>query len=258
MLEDHLKQIIGKKTDGYLKHIIVRTKNIPEEKIFGEVDPSLWSKLESLGEVSSLPVTMGVDIGVKIKTTTLEELQDKEKLIQNIFHSSPLCPAIWAIGDESLEEKIIKLANTKKIRFGFAESATGGLCSHRLTTIPGSSQSFVGSVVCYDESIKKSILGVHTETLKKFSAVSSETASEMAEGLLERFKLDVAISISGYAGPSGGSAEYPLGTVCVARAIKKKKTKVEVLRLKGDREILKLRFSQVALYALLEELENFA
>jgi nicotinamide-nucleotide amidase len=159
---------------------------------------------------------------------------------------------------ESLEEKIIRIANSKKLRLGFAESATGGLCSHRLTAIPGSSQSFMGSVVCYDESIKESILGVRWETLKKFAAVSPQTAQEMAEGLLKKFKLDIAVSITGYAGPGGGTAEYPVGTVFIGMAVNGKKTKVELLSLKGDRDILKQRFSQAALYALLDELETIA
>jgi nicotinamide-nucleotide amidase len=90
MLNDHLREMIVNKTQGFLKHVVVRTKNVPEEKIFGEVDPALWSKLESIGEVSSLPVVMGVDIGVKIKATSMEELQEKEKRIGHIFETSPI------------------------------------------------------------------------------------------------------------------------------------------------------------------------
>jgi nicotinamide-nucleotide amidase len=258
MLADHLEKLVVSKSQGYLKHVIIRTKNIPEEKIFGEVDPSLWSKLESLGEVSSLPVIMGVDIGVKIKANSVDELETKEQQIHRIFETSPIFSAVWASGLESLEEKIIRIANQKKIRFGFAESATGGLCSHRLTSIPGSSQSFMGSVICYDERIKETILGVRSSTLRTHTAVSSETATEMAQGLLEKFNLDIAISITGYAGPGGGTSENPVGTVYLATAIKGKRTTGEVFKLKGDREVLKQRFSQAALYSLLDEVEKFA
>ena len=259
MLHDHLSQLLKERSGNtFLKHVVVRTRNVPEEKIFNEVDPGLWEKLEAYGDVSSLPILMGVDIGVKIKSQTIEESESKEKELLNIFRTSPIAPNIWSYGREAIEEKIVKTANAKKLRYGFAESASGGLCSHRITGIPGSSQSFMGSVICYDENIKKNILNVKKETLSAFTAVSPETAKEMAEGLLEKFKLDVAISITGYAGPGGGNEAFPVGSVCIGRAVKGGKTTSETFRLKGDRELLKQRFSQVALYALLDEVEKFA
>lgn len=260
MLQDHFIKICHKKIDHsiFFKHFIVRTKNIPEEKIFKEVDPMLWEKLEAIGEVSSLPILMGVDIGVKIKARTPEELLQKEKKLKDLFLASPVYKSIWHMGQESLEEKIISVANNKKLKFGFAESATGGLCSHRLTTVSGASHSFFGSVICYDEKIKINTLGVNKSTIKKFQVVSPETATEMAQGLQKLFDLDIAISITGYAGPSGGSKEYPVGSVCIGRALKNGTSTAQVFNLKGDRETLKQRFSQAALYALLEELENVA
>ena len=260
MLTDHLMKIIAEKTDNrvLLKHIIVRTKNVPEEKIFQEVDTSLWEKLEKFGEVSSLPILMGVDIGVKINAKTQEELARKETEIDSIFKSSPLSKNVWNYGPESIEEKIVALSNQKKIKFGFAESATGGLCSHRMTSTSGSGKSFMGSIVSYDEIIKINLLGVKEKTIEEFSDVSPQTAQEMAEGLLNKFNLDIAISITGWAGPTGGSDKFPIGSVCIGRAIKNQKTTSEIFHLTGDRETLKLRFSQVALYALLYEVEHFA
>jgi nicotinamide-nucleotide amidase len=259
MLHDHLMSFISEKLQKtFLKHVVVRTKNIPEEKIFNEVDPTLWGKLAAFGEVSSLPILMGVDIGVKIKTSSEEEADQKVKEIMEIFEKSPVQKAIWNTGSGSIEEKIVQLANKKNLKFGFAESASGGLCSHRITAVPGSSHSFMGSVVCYDERIKENILGVKSETLQKFTAVSPQTAIEMAEGLLAKYNLDIALSITGYAGPGGGTLEFPVGTVCIGTAVKNQKTKVEVLNLKGDRDLLKQRFSQAALYSLLSEVEHFA
>lgn len=259
MLQDHLLSIISEKIGHEnLKHVIVKTRGIPEEKIFGEVDTDLWDKLEKIGEVSSLPNLMGVDIGVKIKTQSQEETLRKEKEVISIFQNSPVAPNIWSYGPDLLEEKIVAIANRKNIHYGFAESATGGLCSHRITGISGSSQSFMGSVICYDEGIKERILGVKAETLAKFSAVSEETAKEMAQGLLEKFNLDVAVAITGYAGPSGGSEKYPVGSVCIGRAVKGKESAAEVFHFRGDRELLKQRFSQAALFTLLDELEKFA
>lgn len=258
MLSDHLSRLLSEKSEKiFLKHITVRTRNVPEEKIFNEVDAGLWERLEQYGDVSSLPILMGVDIGVKIKAETPEELERKEKEVLSLFMNSPVAPSIWTVGRESIEEKIVKIANEKKLRYGFAESATGGFTSHRVTQVSGSSQSFMGSVVCYDESIKHHILGVKEETLKNYSPVSPQCAKEMAEGLLQKFKLDIAISITGYAGPTGGTEQDPVGTVYIGRAVKGQETQTEVLRLKGDRDILKQRFSQAALYALLDEVEKF-
>jgi nicotinamide-nucleotide amidase len=260
ILEDHLLKFIEKKLskDFVLGNVIIRTKKVPEEKIFKEVDPELWDRLEKYGEVSSLPNLMGVDIGVKIKARNHDEMAEKVAAVMKIIEDSPLKKSVWHFGPESLEEKIVTLANQKKIRFGFAESATGGLCSHRITNISGSSQCFMGSVICYDEKIKQHILGVSSETLEKFSAVSIECAKEMADGLKKNFSLDIAISITGYAGPGGGNDKYPVGSVCIGKSLQKGNTSAEDFIFKGDREILKQRFSQAALHSLLEELEKFA
>jgi nicotinamide-nucleotide amidase len=260
MLSDHFFKISSEKIDHkiQMRHFVVRTKNVPEEKIFGEVDPTLWEKLQKFGDVSSLPILMGVDIGIKIKGSSKEALDKQEIELRSIFASSPISKSIWHIGTESLEQKIVSIANDKKISFGFAESATGGLCSHRITSISGSSQSFLGSVVCYDENVKVNQLGVRRETIDTFKVVSPETAIEMAQGLQKLLKLDIAISITGYAGPSGGTTEYPVGSACIGLALKDGTTRAQTVRLKGDRDILKQRFSQAALYTLLEELEKFA
>ncbi len=260
MLTDHFAHatVAFRNRAEFLNHFIIRTKNIPEEKIFSEVDTNLWKNLEHIGEVCSLPILMGVDIGVKIKASSQEQLNDKLSSVKEIIENSPVKKFVWHIGPESLEEKIIQLANKKNLKFGFAESATGGLCSHRLTNIPGSSHSFMGSVVCYDESIKEKILGVRKETLKNSGVVSLATATEMAHGLEKNFNLDIAISITGLAGPGGGSDLVPVGTVFIGRSTKSTATSAQEFVLKGDREALKQRFSQAALYALLEEVEKFS
>lgn len=260
ILQDHFLRIVAEKIDKsvFQDNVIFRTKNIPEEKIFGEVDPTLWDKLSEYGEVSSLPILMGVDIGIKMKGSSNNELAEKVTAVKKIVEASPVYKNVWHVGPESIEEKIVVLANQKGIKFGFAESATGGLCSHRITNISGSSQCFMGSVVCYDEKIKEHVLGVNRKTLDEFTAVSHECAREMAEGLRKNFSLDIAISITGFAGPGGGNDQFPVGSVCIGRALIKAETVSEHFILKGEREVLKQRFSQAALYALLDEVENFA
>lgn len=259
MLEEHFLKTVSPLLEekAFFEHFIVRTKNVPEEKIFKDVDPELWQKLEAFGDVSSLPILMGVDIGVKVRASTREELDSKLRELEMIFSRSPVRSHIWGRGRETLEERIIRIARDKKVTFGFAESATGGLCSHRITCVPGASAVFMGGIVSYDEKVKTRLLGVSKETLAHLGAVSEKCCQEMAGGAKENLNVDIAISITGIAGPGGGSDENPVGTIWIGRASQGFVT-AEKLHLKGDREILKQRFSQAALYALLEEVEKIA
>lgn len=99
-----------------------------------------------------------------------------------------------------------------------AESCTGGGLSHLLTSIPGSSAFFVGGIIAYQNSVKEDLLGVSRLLLQSHGAVSSQTAIAMAEGCKARFNTDLAVSITGIAGPGGGSAEKPVGLVYLAIA----------------------------------------
>lgn len=258
ILEDHfVSRIAVNFRHDFLDVVTIRTKRIPEEKIFEEVDPTLWEKLEVYGDVSSLPKIIGVDVTVNIRGKTQTELQSKKLAVLKIFEESPLKPNIWHTGIESIEQIILAMAKKKKKSFGFAESATGGLCSSRVTDISGSSEFFVGGVVCYNSSVKTDVLGVNPKTISEGSVYSTQTAEEMAQGLREKLKMDIAISVTGLAGPTGGTEEYPVGSVSIGIATKDS-VKAISYRFFGDREQLKMRFSQAALMTLLEELENIA
>ena len=259
ILEEHLEKLIlsKNKPEKLFRLLNIRTKRIPEEKIFGEVDTTLWDKLEAYGEVSSLPNYLGVDVGVRISGRTSEELDRKESEILSIIEHSPLRPAVWHFGLDSIEEIILNKARTLGITFGFAESATGGLCAHRITSISGSSHSFMGSIVSYDNSVKSGVLGVSTSTLEIHTAVSPETAREMAEGARRKLGVDIAVSITGVAGPGGGTPERPVGYAAIA-VTSKLGTEFFETKLFGDREQLKFRFSQQVLMTLIETMEKFA
>lgn len=260
MLQDHFLPWIEKnhRKDCFMENVVFRTRRVPEEKIFGEVDPELWNKLSNEGDVSSLPGIMGVDIGVKIQATDELGLSKKREAIISIMDNSPVKKHIWHQGEARLEEVIVKLANEKGITFGFAESCTGGLCSHRITNISGSSKSFMGSVISYDEAVKINKLAVPSELIASKGVVSLEVAEAMAEGLVKTFNIDFAVSVTGIAGPNGGSPELPVGSVCIGLHVKDKVTRSFKLRLFGDREQLKERFAQAALMVLHEGMEEFA
>ena len=234
----------------FTKHITIKTAQIPESQIFQDIDVSLWDKLAYFGKVSSLPHPMGVDIGITIQDPTHEEIVIK------IFKDSPVNKFIWHIGPEQIEEVIINKAKEKKLTFGFAESCTGGLCSSRITDIPGSSSVFWGSIVSYANDVKIKSLNVDEETIQKHGAVSTETAREMAIGAKESLNVDIVITTTGITGPAGGSKEKPIGTVAIGCA-HSKNANSKIYKFYGERQDLKFKFSQVALFTLLDCINKY-
>ena len=114
-----------------------------------------------------------------------------------------------------MEEIVLDLCRTRGWTLATAESCTGGMVAARLTSVPGSSEVFLGSVVAYADEVKQRELGVNAETLERYGAVSAETAATMASGARTRLRADVAVSVTGIAGPGGGTAEKPVGLVYV-------------------------------------------
>lgn len=236
------------------QQVVIRTKEVPEEKIFNQLCPNLWSDLSQFGKVSSLPHTIGIDIVVTFKGN--QELKLKhEKEIRKIIESSAIKDNVWQYGNENLPELSKQIAIAKKLKFGFAESCTGGLTSSKITDLAGSSEVFYGSIISYDNSIKESQLNVSSDILKNHGAVSVECAKAMAKGALEKLKVDVAVSITGIAGPTGGSAEKPIGTVVIGFATKNKNEAFS-FQFPGDRIRLKERFSDRALLMLYEVMRD--
>lgn len=125
---------------------------------------------------------------------------------------------LYAAADEGLETTVGRLLRERKLSLALAESCTGGLIGHRITDVPGSSAYLRLGVVAYANEAKRDLLGVSGETLRRFGAVSEETAMEMARGARAAGNASIGLSTTGVAGPGGGSPEKPVGTVCVAIA----------------------------------------
>lgn len=230
--------------------LTIRTFGVPEEKIFFQMMPGLWDELSKWGKVSSLPQVLGVDIHLTIQGGK-EDLSKAKKYWQSRLEKSPLGEAIWSWEHTTLEELVIREATEKGLTLSLAESCTGGLVASRLTDVAGSSAVFLSSVVAYANEAKENILGVKKETLQSFGAVSEETAAEMAIGVRKAIPSDVSISLTGIAGPGGGTAEKPVGTVCIGLD-SKLGTKAKTYNFRGDREYLKRRFSEMALFKALK------
>ena len=135
-----------------------------------------------------------------------------------------------------------------------AESCTGGWLAEALTSIPGSSQWFERGFVTYSDKAKEEMLGVRTETLARFGAVSRETVEEMALGALRHSHAQISAAITGIAGPDGGTAEKPVGTVWLAFAGDNEPTLSVLKQFQGDREAVRRLAVTAALEGLLERL----
>ena len=156
---------------------------------------------------------------------------------------------------EPLEVVVGNLLLKHKLTLAAAESCTGGLIGHRLTNVPGSSEYFAGGVVAYSYDAKEHLLGVHHNTLYDHGAVSAETAIEMARGARRTLDADVGVSVTGIAGPGGGTADKPVGLVYIAISARHYEH-VERFVWDKDREGNKWESSEAALKMVQDYLEN--
>ena len=153
---------------------------------------------------------------------------------------------IYGEGAADLAAVVLELCRERSLTIATAESCTGGLIGARLTAVPGSSDVFVGGVVAYSNGVKQSLLGVPAELIRSVGAVSEEVARAMAAGARHRVGADVGVAVTGIAGPGGGSAEKPVGTVWVAVQIGEDVRTFGRVYL-GDRGEVRSRAAQVAL-----------
>jgi PncC family amidohydrolase len=157
--------------------------------------------------------------------------------------------------NELLEITAGRLLLKHRLTLATAESCTGGLIGHRLTNVPGSSEYFLGGIIAYANVIKERVLSVSRQTLDTHGAVSAETAVEMARGARRMLGVDIAISVTGIAGPGGGTPEKPVGLVYIALAAPDFE-RVEQFVWNQDREGNKWESAEAALRLVLEYLPS--
>jgi nicotinamide-nucleotide amidase len=158
---------------------------------------------------------------------------------------------VFSHDERSTAELVLDLLRERGLTLGTAESCTGGLVAARLTDVPGSSEVFRGAVVAYADDVKRDSLGVAEPVLAGHGAVSAETAAAMAAGARETLGVDVAVAVTGIAGPGGGSAEKPVGLVFL-HAAGVDGGLARRLDLPGDRETIRLRATVAALHLVRE------
>lgn len=158
-------------------------------------------------------VRLRMSILANTKTEAEKRLKDKADELRLLIPHY-----IWGEGRQTLEEVVGKLLFERGKTLATGESCTGGMIAHRVTSVPGCSAWFKGSIVAYSNAVKIQQLGVPESLLNQYGAVSKEVVEAMAMGVLDQLQTDYAISVSGVAGPDGGSEEKPVGTVWIAVA----------------------------------------
>jgi nicotinamide-nucleotide amidase len=230
----------------------VRTTGISESALADRVGP-LEADLAPLS-VAYLPSFDGVDL--RITAWRMDPAQADGLLaraaerIRNVVR-----PGSYGEGEADLADVVLQGARARGLRLAVAESCTGGLVGARLTAIPGASSVFVGGVIAYDDYVKRRDLGVPAGLLEAQGAVSQAVVEAMAEGARRRFEVEAAIAVSGIAGPDGGTAEKPVGTVwlCAAAGPVSRAARV---RFPGDRLEIRTRAAQAALDLMRRTLEE--
>lgn len=225
-----------------LHHQIIRTVGIGESYLADKI--SDWEKslpdhiklayLPGLGEVK-LRLT-GTGDSIDVLKQEMDALVEKLKPLAEEY--------IYGYGETPLQVVIGNTLREKKLKLSIAESCTGGYLSHLITSVPGSSDYYLGSIIPYDYEIKMRQLGVRPETLEKYGAVSEPTIIEMANIVRSKFNADIGVATSGIAGPGGATPDKPVGTIWIAYS-DKHKTVTKLLKLSQER-LYNIQYSTTA------------
>ncbi len=232
------EQVIPRLRDKYIipviYHKMIRTIGIGESWLSDKIEwwetslpPNIkLAYLPSPGEVKLRLTAAGPDF----KTLEKEVQEQIDRVLPGIQKF------VYGYDQETIESAIGKLLLARKLTLSTAESCTGGYLAHEITSVPGSSAYFMGSIISYDNRIKRDELEVKQETLDTVGAVSEETVRQMAEGVRKKLKTDIGLATSGIAGPDGGTEDKPVGTVWIACAFEGQ-TFTRKLQLTTDRQI---------------------
>lgn len=243
MMTDSVIPMLAKKfVDEVIHHRVIRTIGVPESRLADMIKDWEDNLPEDI-KLAYLP-TMGT---VKLRLTSKgKNLSSMQRNIQDqIDKVLPIIGKdVYGFDEEEIEEAIGRMLKERGLKLAIAESCTGGFLSHKITSVAGSSQWFNGAFVPYSNELKNEQLKVSSEILQKDGAVSESVVLALANNVREAFNADVAISISGVAGPGGGTEEKPVGTVWIGYA-DKHKTVAKKFQFTKNRN-LNINFSAMA------------
>lgn len=244
-----LKSIAG---EVYVKRRILRVSGLGESAV-DEIAAPIYTAYPDV-QTSILFNKSEVEIHI---AATSEKAEMAEATAEKLANELTLAlgKAVFSTNGETMEEIVGNRLKERGETVSVAESCTGGLIARRLTEIPGSSAYFMEGSVTYSYESKTKTLGVPAELIEKYGAVSAKCAEAMAKGMREYAGTDHAVSVTGIAGPGGGTDEKPVGTVFIGYAGKKVVKSVKIV-LPGDRYLIRWRSSQAALDFLRRQLHK--
>ncbi len=240
MVTEHVLPLIQKENPNALHQLRIRTTGLPES-IIAEKVSDIVNEFHTC-DFGFFPSPYGVDI-----VSSCQDYKTIETIESQITRL--LSSRIYSKNNQNLESIVVKLLTQNHKTLSTAESCTGGLIGHRVTQVSGSSDVYEGGIISYSNAVKENQLSVQNNTLIQYGAVSKETAKEMAKGVRTQLRSSIGLSITGIAGPTGGTDEKPVGLVYIGYS-DEDKTIAKKYNFGSDRSINKIRSSQAALFLL--------
>ncbi len=247
-----IPRLIARGSETVVRSFTVRTSGIPESTLaerLGEIETAIAPLT-----LAYLPGEEGVDLRLTAWGLPPGEAATRLRTAADLLRERA-GEHVYGEGDVDLAGLVLEAARSRGVRIGAAESCTGGLLGKRLTDVPGSSDVFKGAIVAYDNTLKTSLLDVPAELLVRHGAVSEEVSRAMANGALARLGVDLALAVTGIAGPGGGSAEKPVGTIWLATASDGAVAAKHIV-LPGSRAEVRARAAQAGLFLMLRRLQR--
>lgn len=258
MMETQVVPFLAKKrkpSSRFLSHSF-KTFGFPETEIQGLLEAVLNCQVDGKRvEYGILASPMGVKVTVSCWVSTQQSTtsarRKREKEWEAVVERVRAClgNAIFGEGEQTIEEVVGEQLTQRSLRIGLAESCTGGLTTHRLTHIPGSSTYLDRGIVTYSNGAKQELLDVPIRLLRQYGAVSGQVAKAMAQGIRKRSAVDLGVSITGIAGPGGGTKDKPVGLVFMA-IDGPWGSQTQRYQFWGDRQEVQVRASQAALHLI--------
>lgn len=247
LTEEVIPRLAGRQQGQAIRSIVVRTTGLPESVVGERVAP-LEAELAPL-TVAYLPGLEGVDLRL---TAWGEPTDSAQVLLERgaVRLGEVLVGHVYGRGEDDLAAVLLQELRARGLTLAVAESCTGGLVGSRVTAIPGASDVFLGGVIAYHNALKRDLLGVPEDLFERHGAVSGPVAEAMAAGACRQTGATVAVAVTGIAGPGGGSAAKPVGTVWLGFAVE---GRIDALRvgLPGSRLEIQARAAQASLHGLL-------
>jgi nicotinamide-nucleotide amidase len=252
MEHEVVPRLAARSSGSVIRSLLVRTTGIPESTLaerLGHIEREIAPV-----SLAYLPGLEGVDLRLSAWSVAADEADRLLRAAADLARSRA-GEHVYGEGDRDLADLVLQAARSKTLRLAVAESCTGGIVGARLTEIPGSSDVFVGGIIAYDNAVKREALDVPAGLLEQHGAVSEAAARAMVEGVARRFEVPAAVSVTGIAGPGGGSEAKPVGTVWIGCLVQGAGITRRFL-FPGSRHEIRARAAQAALHLLFRQIQS--